>query len=131
VERESDTAGDVGLAFLFGIGVELLSWALQEFVGVLPEPFSHFIPGLGVDDYNATVLKDCLLFSAIVVLSCVGIWFCVKKAEGLANSKLRRVFLLLGILVVGCAVSYYDKHERPERSHIAPCTVAAPHPGEH
>jgi hypothetical protein len=131
VEQKPDTAGDVALAFFFGIVVELFSWALQEFLGILPEPFTHFIPGLGIDEINGYALKESLLFSAIIIGSLIAIWFCAKYAEGLANSRLRRVFLLIGILVVGSAVSYQSRHDRPKRALVSPCTVAGPQRVDH
>lgn len=132
MEQKQDDAGNAGLALFLGIVVELLSWGLHKFIGILPEPFSHFIPGLGADDnYNVTVLKECLLFSAIILASSVGILVCANKAEALANSKLRPVFLLIGILVVGCAVSYYDKQEKRDLPQCPPCGVRAPQRSGH
>jgi hypothetical protein len=87
----SNMPGSFFAACGFGIALEMLTWFLNKLVGILPEPYTHFLWIRGDTNwnvyYNRAVLKECLEFSSIVLVSLVGIWFCSGRTNGLQNSQ--------------------------------------------
>lgn len=117
-QPERDPLASFVAACGLGIAVELMTHFVNEFIGLLPEPFSHFLwfpNDLGWSlRYDADVLKVCGLYIFTIGISLAIIWFCAGWAHGLHNSNLQRAALLTAILVTAIVIRLHENRNKQQ-----------------